>query len=120
MKLILLISLALVASCASNSTKKVSTDTKEAAKTETVKAKEIVKKEMAKADAKTSDSIKTCTIGKVVRTIEVKKSGSGCEVLYTKDGETNSVASAQNDLGHCSSIQDRITGKLSDAGFNCK
>ena len=117
MKFSLLIITFFIFSCASNSTKKMEEKTHKTMKAEVVKAK----KEMTKTKSiKTSASAKTCSRADDKRTIEIKKLDKGCEVFYSKNGENKSVASAQNDLGYCDSIQDRITSKLTAAGFKCE
>lgn len=43
----------------------------------------------------------------------------GCEVLYTKDGKTNSIASAQHETKKCQDTFDKVKGNLEKAGFKC-
>ena len=85
--------------------------------------KEPAKKEMvADKGAKTmasGDSV-NCTVGGDSRTIEVREDGKGCQVIYTKHGESNSIASGTYGLDHCKKVQDQIKGNLSSAGFTCK
>ena len=127
MKFSLLIIALFVVSCASNSNKKMDDKTKKMMKTEKAKAEMKVEKEMKKTkkmkDTKTmkaSASAKVCSLAGDKRMIEVKKVDKGCEVFYSKNGENKSIASAQNDLGYCDSIQDRVTSKLTAAGFKCE
>lgn len=125
--LLLALAIALVG-CASGpkktETKKVEKKVTEAAKTEMKKME--TKKEEKKMAAKTDSKVKgakkvTCSAGDNVRTLENSFSdGGGCEVLYTKNGETNAVASASNELDYCQEVVDRIAGKLEGAGFKCE
>ena len=61
-----------------------------------------------------------CRASKDLRKVAFRqlKTG-GCEIAYTKFGETQVVASAANDLSHCDEIYDRIRSKLEKAGFDC-
>jgi hypothetical protein len=121
MKFSLLIITLFVVGCASNSSQKMEEKTQKSMKTEKVKAEVKVEKEMAKPKAmKTSAAAKTCSLGGDKRSIDIKKMDKGCEVFYSKNGKNKSIASAQNDLGYCDSIQDRITSKLTTAGFTCE
>jgi len=54
------------------------------------------------------------------RVVEVTNTpDGGCEVRYTKFGETKVVANAQNDLSYCEQIYERITQRLNSAAFEC-
>lgn len=92
--------------------------------TEPPKAEAPTKKETTKAvkaKAVTPSGDVTCKSGENVRSIAVVKSESGgCEVQYTKDGATNTAASAQSDSSYCDSVKDKITKNLTDAGFTCE
>lgn len=126
MKLLLLVTAVAVVGCASGSKKKA--DAKPMEKKTEMKAekkmpakkeeKKMAKKTMAKS---TFGSTVTCSYGQVERVLENKASESGgCEVLYTKDGGTSTIATAQNELDYCQSVVDKISNKLTNAGFNCK
>lgn len=73
----------------------------------------------AVSDMKTSTET-SCKSGSDTRVLAVKVAGSGCELHYTKFGETNSVASSQNGTEYCQSVLERIKGKLEGAGFTCQ
>jgi len=63
----------------------------------------------------------SCKQGADARTIAVEKSAaSGCEVRYTKAGETNTIASATSDMNYCQTVADKIKNNLSAAGFSCE
>ncbi|MCB0404015.1 MAG: hypothetical protein KDD51_04465 [Bdellovibrionales bacterium] len=53
------------------------------------------------------------------RKIENKTQGEGCEVIYTKNGTSETVGSATNDLSICEGIAKRIQGNLENNGFKC-
>ena len=66
-------------------------------------------------------SVLTCTAGSDVRVLEIKPVDTkGCELQYTKNGNTKTVANANFDLSYCESVQTRISKKLEAAGFDCQ
>lgn len=50
--------------------------------------------------------------------IESKENG-GCEVIYTKNGNTQSVASAEHEPEYCDAAVIKIRTTLEGAGFKC-
>ncbi len=63
----------------------------------------------------------TCTSGSEVRTLEVKAGGQkACEVLYTKSGESKSIASAISDTAFCNSVTQKVSKNLQAAGYKCE
>lgn len=114
--ILVLVSLAVV-SCAH----KKATDTAKGTTTPTEKvAATPAPKKMTKETASILDGI-TCRAGEDQRTIAKKSmTGGGCEVLYTKHGETNTIADAKNDVGYCDNVVDKIKNNLTSAGFNCQ
>jgi hypothetical protein len=81
------------------------------------------KAEEAKEEAESSmeGSKASCTLDKDTRVIEVKKTdGGGCELFYTKFGESKSVASSGFGTQYCEEVKDRIQSNLSKAGFTCQ
>lgn len=123
MKISLLIAALFVVSCASNSSKKMESKPVEAKKSEVKETAENEVKKVEEAPKKVvapSEGAKACNLGSDERVIDNKQVGSGCEVVYTKFGESNVVADAKNDLDFCQEIQDRIVSKLETAGFTCK
>ena len=129
----------LIAGCAAKETTKTETTTKVAEKTEKVKSdvqkaakkdKAAVVEETKEATTEVKDTAKTTTAsvaGNVVcksggdeRTIATAKSESGgCEVQYTKNGQTNSVANSQTGDEYCHGVVGKIKGNLEAAGFTC-
>lgn len=62
-----------------------------------------------------------CSKGSDVRKLVVAAtSNGGCEVQYTKQGSTSTVASAVNGSAHCDSVAGKIKNNLASAGYNCK
>lgn len=107
---------------ACSSTKKMNKDAAtEAAKTAEASADKAVKATKdAKAKVAAAAGDVTCTSGKDSRTIGVKAVDAGCEVVYTKFGETSSVASASSGSEHCANVVSKIKDNLSNAGFKCE
>lgn len=70
--------------------------------------------------AATTAGTVTCKMGGATRTIEVKDMEKGCEVLYSKDGEAKSVASAKSDKAHCQGVKAKIEKNLTASGFTCQ
>lgn len=136
MKLLFLALSFTLVSCSSNSKKMDDNSAMDSSKTTDMKKSEMKKtdgkKEMAKKmQMKKTDSANTanskfgktvtCSYGEVQRVLENKFSDNGgCEVLYTKDGSTSSIATAQNELDYCQSVVDKVAGNLTNAGFNCQ
>lgn len=112
MKSYLIILVVLVmAGCATNKENTKSAGSK-TAKKEMVAGKKEAKKPSAGA-------VK-CSLKTDARVLEIVAVKKGCELLYTKFGETNSIATAVNSVDYCQATQDRIQGKLEEAGFSCK
>ena len=61
-----------------------------------------------------------CTNGSDVRTVEVKSTGGGCELIYTKHGEAKSIATAKNGIEYCAGVSQKLAKNLNTAGFVCK
>jgi len=77
-------------------------------------------KKDAKAATTTDASAKTtCKKGKEERTLEVVAKGNGCEVNYTKAGETTHPASSVHGTDHCNKTVTKIKGNLEKAGYTC-
>ncbi len=96
----------------------------ETKKTETEK-KASHKKHKAEAKAattteSTSSSETTCKSGSDERKLAIVAKGSGCELQYTKMGETKSIASQIVGNQKCEEVMTRIKEKLVAAQFNCQ
>lgn len=62
----------------------------------------------------------TCKLGSDERVVKrLKPEAGGCQVSYTKLGETKVVADAKNDLVYCDKIMGKIQQNLTQAGFSC-
>ncbi len=62
----------------------------------------------------------SCKLDKDERVIEKVATTSGCEVKYTKAGETNVIASSTSGSAHCDQVQGKIKGNLEQHGFKCE
>jgi hypothetical protein len=61
----------------------------------------------------------TCSMKAEKRVLEVKSANGGCEVMYTKGGETKSVATSKHSTDHCNKTVEKIKGNLAAAGWTC-
>lgn len=61
-----------------------------------------------------------CDKGADKRMIEVAPKGKGCEVRYTKNGKTDTVASSAIGNDHCEKTREKMRGKLEASGYTCK
>ena len=123
--LVIVMSLVFIQGCSSS--KKA--ENMEAPKEAPMKAKETksekkamdkpMKKVEAEAATNLGDSV-NCKIDNDERTIAVAQNGNGCVVQYTKNGETNDVATANNGNSHCKKVQENMVKNLTNAGFSCK
>ncbi len=63
----------------------------------------------------------TCTSGADKRVIVTDaKEGGGCDVTYTKDGTSQPVASARNEVEYCDGVVQKMKSTLEGAGFKCQ
>lgn len=61
-----------------------------------------------------------CALGGDERKLAVKSTPSGgCEVLYTKAGNTTSIAHADHETGYCEKALEKTKANLEKAGYNC-
>lgn len=91
-----------------------------AAAPKTVVTKSAPVAKSAAAAASTSENAVTCTNGADTRTLAVSTSGTGCELMYTKNGEAKSIATAVNETGYCAGVSEKVVKNLTAAGFDCK
>lgn len=61
-----------------------------------------------------------CENHKDLRELGIEKKDKGCSLNYTKAGKLTSVASSAHGLKHCMDVQKKIRNKLETAGFKCK
>lgn len=109
-----------ITACSSDSKK---TETPKAAdvKASTTTTKAVAPKaEATVASATASAGVITCTQGSDSRSIELKTAGAVCELMYTKNGEAKSIATAKNGTEYCAGVSDKVVKNLSAAGFSCK
>ena len=78
-------------------------------------------KEAKKTVMNVPQSVLTCSAGSDVRVLEIKSvDEKGCELQYTKNGDTKTVANANFNTSYCETVQTRISKKLEAAGFSCQ
>ena len=89
--------------------------------TTTTKAEETkkVEPETTAQDVTASTEGAECKSGMAVRKLTVVTKGTGCEVEYTKDGDTSTIGSAQNDSNYCGMLVSKVRNRLEDSGFTC-
>ncbi|HAG91356.1 MAG TPA: hypothetical protein DCL41_05765 [Bdellovibrionales bacterium] len=119
-QLLLAVFLGLALSACSSSKKndsesKVEEKMEKAAESTKETAKKMVNEAKAKMDGETQ-----CKLGGDVRTIGVKAVDNGCEVIYTKFGESNSIASGSKGSEHCVNVVSKVKDNLENAGFKCE
>lgn len=79
------------------------------------------KADKAKGDSAEGLSEKvTCKLGGDTRTIGIKSVDEGCEVIYTKFGESTSIASGSKGSSHCANVVTKVRDNLQNAGFSCE
>ncbi len=119
MKLFLTLSMALTFSFMVGCKAAHRKDAAKASKTQTASMKKDAKKETKIAGATTSGAT-TCSLANEKREIENRPaSAGGCEVVYNKDGNSQTVATAQNDTSYCDQVVEKMKGKLETAGWSC-
>jgi len=124
MKYAVLVLIFMLGACSSANKNKTSEPTAEKAKTkQTETSGKAMKSTKARAAvAAPSDMTGViCTLAKDKRQIQSASisGGTGCEVKYTKWGETRVIGSANGDMGYCSRLVTKVKGNLEGAGFNC-
>ncbi len=90
-----------------------------AKKTETPKAADDTR---ADGDTPTDNSVGDtieCKSGTDTRKIVTKAKDAGCEVEYTKFGDTKVLGGAQNDKTVCTNVVDKVRATLEASGFTC-
>lgn len=114
--LMTMICLAAVVAC-NSAKKKDAPTTEKAAVTDAAKK---AKEEKAKTKSGETAGSVTCVLDKDSREIKVVRNGTGCEVQYTKLGQTNSIANSANGVAHCEKVLEKIKGNLSGSGYKCE
>lgn len=119
--LVLLAASVLLASCASSqkaseAEAKASAEAQAAAEEKAKSEAEAAEKEKAAKANRTE-----CARDQDTRVLEIASvQPKGCELNYTKFGNTEAVASSAVGLEHCQTVRDRIRGKLEEAGYKCQ
>ena len=108
------------ASAATTTPTATTTDTKHKTKSKVKAAAKAVKNDATDAAATVTGDTATCTHGEDSRTLEIKAKDAGCELVYTKAGGANSVATSASGKKHCADVSAKIQGKLIASGFACK
>ena len=112
--------LAFSVGCAGKSKKMDDKKGKETAKAEMKKGEMAGKEKSASEPMASAEGRTNCMMKNDKRFVEVRKSGNGCELAYSKFGNEEIVATSLSGSDHCQKIADRIKGNLENAGFECK
>lgn len=124
------------ASCASTKKTETTTTTTTATKAETqpvtptkekpsakktgVKKTETTTTESAAASSSAAGGEVTCKAGTDERKLAVTPKEQGCELQYTKAGNTSTIASQIIGNEKCETVQTNVKEKLIAAGFSCE
>lgn len=128
-QLLLLVSTLLVTGCAQSQKAKISDGEPEMSKVQAQDISPAITKEMNKKNFKAAkekitplpQSVLTCSAGSDVRVLEIiPVDEKGCELQYTKNGNTKTVANANFNVSYCETVQTRISKNLEAAGFSCQ
>ena len=77
------------------------------------------KQKSATVAAASSSEVK-CTFNGDNRVLAITTNEQGgCELNYTKNGETKSLANSAANASYCEEVQNRVKGNLVTAGFTC-
>jgi len=64
--------------------------------------------------------IVTCQSGDDIRTVRIEPDkGSGCRLLYTRNGNTQTIAHHDNDPAYCGQALEKFTHNLIRANYTC-
>lgn len=102
---------------------KPATEAKKENKATKKSAKKSAKTETAQTAAKESavgTAEVNCKSGSDERKLSIQVKGSGCELNYTKAGETKSIASQINGSEKCEEVMTNIKNKLVAANYTCQ
>jgi hypothetical protein len=87
-------------------------------------AKKETKTETAQTAATSTGAVGTaevtCKSGSDERKLAINVKGSGCELAYTKAGETKSIASQINGSEKCEEVMTSVKEKLVAANYACQ
>jgi hypothetical protein len=130
------VTMAFLMACASKSTSSTTPDpapvstetpaTMKSAQVEKVEKKTPVKKEMhsttpAKTDSSAVGTAEVnCTAGTDERKLAIQVKETGCELQYTKSGETKVIATQISGSEKCEEVMTQVKERLVGAQFDCK
>ncbi len=108
--------------------KKVETDAKakvdataKDAKNATIPEKPMGEKTPTSGVTAVGDATVTCSSGKEERVLSLKQSDTGCELQYTKGGETKTIAqSARKGSEYCGTVLNKTKTNLEGSGYKCQ
>ena len=118
-----------VASCASKNTTAETPPTVPAAQASTTTTVDKVKPSTKKTGIKKTENTAAatsaagevnCKSGSDERKLAVVAKDSGCELQYTKAGQTSTIASQIMGNAKCESVMTSVKEKLIASGFNCQ
>lgn len=87
--------------------------------TSSTKDSSVAKEVKASAQATSGASV-NCTNKKETRTIAVVAKDPGCETVYSKGGNVQSIANAKSDLSYCDQKLNQVKANLEKAGWVCQ
>jgi len=67
-----------------------------------------------------AEGLLTCKAGADQRTIAINPVNSGCEVVYTKQDQANTIATAANDTTYCETVKNKVKTNLENSGYKCE
>lgn len=73
-----------------------------------------------KTQEASENQVLVCKSGQEERSIELAKKGSGCEVIYTKQGSPKVIAQQKLGTLRCDDVFQTLQAKLTKGGFNCE
>lgn len=74
----------------------------------------------SKAPPATTGAKTICRLDKDERVVEKVATASGCELKYTKFGETSVIASSTSGPAHCDRVYDQIKANLEKYNYKCE
>jgi hypothetical protein len=87
----------------------------------TAPTKNSSKTQEAKTQAATpSGASVNCTNKNETRTIAIVAKDPGCETVYSKGGNVQSIANAKSDLSYCDKKLNQVKSNLEKAGWVCQ
>jgi hypothetical protein len=94
--------------------------TKNSSKTQEAKTQEAKTQEAKTQAATPSGASVNCTNKNETRTIAIVAKDPGCETVYSKGGNVQSIANAKSDLSYCDKKLNQVKSNLEKAGWVCQ